>query len=143
MATQFITTNITGIRLSEHFTLSEFLSLKKYPQNIPDQQQIVNMVHLCRLLEDLRSSIGCPIIVTSGFRSVKVNTLVGGVSGSQHLYGQAADIKPQDPSKFAKLVRTIKDSYFDQCLTGKGWLHISYHPFRANRMQLIENYYKY
>lgn len=143
MATQFITTNITGIRLSEHFTLSEFLNLQRHPRNIPDQQQIINMVHLCTILEQLRTAVACPIIITSGFRSPQVNTQVGGVPGSQHLYGQAADIKPQDPTKFSVLLDSVKKTDFDQCLTGRGWLHISYHPFRDNRHQFIQDYYTY
>ena len=35
--------------------------------------------------------------LTYGFRSSRVNALVGGVRNSQHLLGQAADIRPRDP----------------------------------------------
>jgi len=35
---------IDNIRLSTHFMLSEFLNLKKYPDNVPDTQQLVEFL---------------------------------------------------------------------------------------------------
>lgn len=43
-------------------------------------------------LQRLRDNIGRPIIVTSGYRCQKYNEDVGGVVGSQHVFGTAADI---------------------------------------------------
>ncbi len=88
-------------RLSNHFLLGEFLNIGKYPDNKPSLQDVVNLVYGCRLLlEPAREAIGCPIIINSGFRNPRVNALVGGVAGSQHLQGQAADIRPKDPARF-------------------------------------------
>ncbi len=47
---------------------------------------------LVNKLEDLRTAIGLPIKITSGYRSKDYNTRVGGAKDSQHLYGKAADI---------------------------------------------------
>ena len=115
---------INDIQLSPHFTLSEFCNLGKYPDNIPTVQQIANMIYGCRnLLEPAREAIGCPIIINSGFRSEAVNRRVGGVSNSQHLIGQAADIRPKDPKQFQRLISFLKTcEYTDQLLTGNGWL---------------------
>ena len=137
-------THNNDIKLSQHFTLSEFCNCKKYPQNIPTIQQIANMAYGCRqLLEPAREAIGCPIIVNSGFRNPRVNTLVGGVRNSQHLLGQAADIRPQDPMKFQRLVAFLRNcEYTDQLLTGNGWLHISWSPFTAPRHYIRIGYYK-
>ena len=135
---------MNDIQLSQHFTLSEFCNWEKYPQNMPTIQQIANMTYGCRsLLEPAREAIGCPIIVNSGFRNTRVNARVGGVRNSQHLQGQAADIRPKDPAKFQRLVSFLKThAQTDQLLTGSGWLHISWAPFRPPRHDVRIGYYK-
>ncbi len=136
--------NINDITLSEHFSVNEFCNLRKYPQNIPSMQQITNMAYGCRqLLEPARKAIGCPIIINSGFRNPNVNRLVGGVRNSQHLQGQATDIRPKVPAKFQRLVAFLKDHPLtDQLLTGNGWLHISWNPFKQPRHYVRIGYYK-
>ena len=130
-------------RLSNHFSLSEFCQLSKYPDNIPTMQAVANMAYGCHLLlEPARREVG-PIIVNSGFRNSRVNALVGGVRNSQHLQGQAADIRPQDPSQFQRLVDFLKTHELtDQLLTATGWLHISWTPFAKPRRFVRIGYYK-
>ena len=132
-----------NIKLSEHFMLSEFLNLKKYPDNNPTVQQISNMIYGCRnLLEPARQVVG-PIIINSGFRNSRVNALVGGVSNSQHLQGCAADIRPKYPIQFQHLVDFLKvHELTDQLLTGNGWLHISSKPLATPRHFVRIGYYK-
>ena len=131
------------ILLSPHFRLIEFIKADKYPDNKPTLQDVVNMAYGCQmLLEPARIAVG-PIIVNSGFRNSRVNRLVGGVSSSQHLCGQAADIRPKDPSQFQRLVSFLKASpYTDQLLTGSGWLHISWNPFAQPRHFVRLGYYR-
>ena len=131
------------IKLSNHFTLDEFLNVSKYPDNKPTMQDVANMTYGClMLLEPARQVVGS-IIINSGFRNARVNTLVGGVRNSQHLLGQAADIRPKDPRQFSKLVDFLRTSpYTDQLLTGNGWLHISWNPFAAPRHYVRVGYYK-
>ena len=135
---------LDGLRLSLHFTASEFCNLLKYPDNIPTIQQIANMTYGCRqLLEPAREAIGCPILVNSGFRNPRVNSFVGGVRNSQHMQGQAADIRPKDPAKFQQLVEFLRHHELtDQLLTGSNWLHISWAPFRPPRHYVRIGYYK-
>ena len=118
-------------KLSKNFKLSEFLNVGKYPDNKPTLQVVANLTYGClMLLEPAREAIGCPIIINSGFRNSRVNTLVGGVKNSQHLIGQAADIRPKDPQQFQRLVAFLKaHAMTDQLLTGSNWLHISWTPF--------------
>lgn len=87
------------------------------------------------VLEPLREAFGHPIIVNSGFRCAAVNKAVGGVRTSQHMLGQAADIRtlsntPEDNKALfetaASLVRSGKinvgqliDEY------SYSWVHIS------------------
>ena len=131
-------------RLSNHFTLEEFINSKKYPDNKPSLQVVASLTYGClMLLEPAREAIGSPIIVNSGFRNPRVNALVGGVACSQHLQGQAADIRPKDPAKFQLLVAFLKaHALTDQLLTGRGWLHISWAPFRPPRHDVRIGYYK-
>lgn len=129
--------------LSQHYKLSEFLNLGKYPENIPTMQHVVNMTYGCHmLLEPARQIVG-PIIINSGFRSEAVNRKVGGVRNSQHLIGQAADIRPKDPAQFQRLVDFLKAHVLtDQLLTGNGWLHLSWNPFAQPRHYIRIGYYK-
>ena len=134
---------LDGVRLSAHFKLGEFLNLKKYPENIPTMQVVANLTYGChQLLEPARLIVG-PIIINSGFRNEAVNRKVGGVKNSQHLIGQAADIRPKDPTQFQRLVAILKSNqYTDQLLTGNGWLHISWNPFAPPRHYIRIGYYK-
>ena len=134
---------INDIQLSQHFLLEEFVKSRKYPDNKPSLQHVANMTYGClMLLEPAREAVG-PIIINSGFRNPRVNALVGGVAGSQHLLCQAADIRPRDPAQFQRLVDFLKThNLTDQLLTGYGWLHISWAPFRPPRHDVRIGYYK-
>jgi hypothetical protein len=134
--------NLNDIRLSPHFMLSEFLNLKKHPANIPTMQAVANMAYGChQLLEPARQIVG-PIIINSGFRCEAVNRQVGGVKNSQHLIGQAADIRPKDPAQFQALVDFFRNWEFtDQLLTASSWLHISWNPFSPPRHYVRIGYY--
>ena len=131
-------------RLSDHFTLAECCNWKKYPANQPTVQQMVNMTYGClMLLEPARQAIGCSIIITSGFRCEAVNRQVGGVKNSQHLVGQAADIRPCNPQQFQRLVDFLRAcEHTDQLLTASGWLHISWNPLGIPRHDVRIAYYK-
>lgn len=135
--------NLNDIRLSPHFTLGEFINLRKYADNVPTIQAVVNLTYGCHmLLEPARKVVG-PIIINSGFRNDDVNRKVGGVKNSQHLLGQAADIRPRDPTKFQQLVEFLKrHPHTDQLLTGSGWLHISWTPLTPPRHFIRLGYYK-
>jgi hypothetical protein len=130
-------------KLSNHFTLAEFINANKYPDNNPTMQHVVNMAYGClMLLEPARLEVG-PIIINSGFRNSRVNAQVGGIRNSQHLQGCAADIRPKDPRQFQLLVDFLKSHELtDQLLTGNGWLHISWTPFSPPRHDVKIGYYK-
>jgi hypothetical protein len=134
---------LDGVRLSPHFRLEEFVNSRKYPDNKPTLQDVANLTYGClMLLEPARQQVG-PIIIHSGFRNAGVNQRVGGVKGSQHLIGQAADIRPKDPSKFQQLVAFLRTcEHTDQLLTAPTWLHISWNPFATPRHDIRIGYYK-
>ena len=63
---------------------------------------------------------------------------------SQHLQGQAADIRPKDPQQFQRLVDFLSTHpHTDKLLTARsGWLHISWNPFGNPRHYIRIGYYK-
>lgn len=86
-----------GTRLTKHFTLEEFTQSKTSErlgiENNPNKSAIRNLKKTARQLEKIRNFVEEPIIITSGFRSPKLNEAVGGAKNSYHLYGRAADIQ--------------------------------------------------
>ena len=136
-------TQLNDTRLSSHFRLGEFCNLSKYPDNKPTMQHVANMTYGClMLLEPARQVVG-PILINSGYRNSRVNALVGGVANSQHLLGQAVDIRPRDPKQFQRLVAFLRASpYTDQLLTASSWLHLSWNPLGSPRHFVRLGYYK-
>lgn len=55
-----------------------------YPHE-PDERMV-------RIADQLRKNLGVPITIVSGLRCRTWNAIQGGVSNSQHMYGEAADI---------------------------------------------------
>ena len=140
----------TDIKLTEHFSLSEFTrsatAARHGIDNTPDSWQISNMRNLCReILEPLRRQFG-PIHISSGFRCERLNTLVHGVGNSQHMRGEAADIHMSSTEVAKKMFAYIMANIdFDQLLLEmKGGrvhcLHISYTTERVNRRMARSSY---
>lgn len=100
-------------KLSENFTLEEMIksdTAKKYNiNNQPSKEEIDNLKRLVHdILQPIRDKYGYPITVTSGYRCSQLNSKVGGSKTSQHLKGQAVDIKCSQTSK-AYLFYLIKE----------------------------------
>ena len=66
------------------------------------------------VLDPAREKLGMPIKVNSGHRCEAYNRKVGGVSRSQHIVGEAADIHCDDNAKLAKLI--VQQGRFDQLI---------------------------
>ncbi|WP_110971290.1 D-Ala-D-Ala carboxypeptidase family metallohydrolase [Pseudomonas huaxiensis] len=125
--------------LTPHFTLAEMtasqVANREGIDNEPDSLVIANLVDLCRSLEVVRSLVGMPIMVSSGYRSEVLNRRIGGSSTSAHVKGLAADIiavslSPRD------LAQRIIDSglSFDQLiLEFDGWVHLGLAEGRQRR----------
>ena len=135
-------------KLSEHFKLGEFTktSAKTADGNIPSHVHIENLKRLCGWLEELRRRWNNiygegddPIVINSGYRSEAVNKAVGGVKGSNHLTGCAADIRVagiEQLIRYATILLDISDlnnEDFDELLIerspkGSYWLHFAVRP---------------
>ena len=117
--------------ITPHFTLDEMtvsqLAARDGFDNNPPPEARANLQLLCGALEQVRALFGAPIIVSSGFRSEKVNRLIGGATNSQHVQGLAADFTVVEVSP-RETVRRISDSAvpFDQLiLEFDRWVHLS------------------
>ena len=145
-----------AVQLTKHFSLEELCASATAKargiQNRPNAQQIISLVYLAAyVLEPLREAMHEPIPISSGFRCEQLNRAVGGVSNSQHMKGQAADLCiGGDIKKGRKWFDYIKTHLpFDQLIwehssNGTYWVHVSYvHPdFGRNRRQAIDNLLK-
>jgi len=131
----------------KYFSMKELTSSatakRKGIDNTPDAKSRAALSALvANVLDPLRQKYGKPIVVTSGYRSVKLNRAVGGASKSQHTKGQAADIRSSKDSrtenkKIFDLILELKLPY-DQLIDeyNYDWIHISYNE-GANRRQVL------
>lgn len=79
--------------------------------------------------------------VTSAKRTPEQNVACNGAPNSQHLTGEAIDIKPYGSTSFSKLLEMIhyysdQVSPHDQLIIYPGFIHISFSP--RNRRQVID-----
>lgn len=132
------------MKLSPHFTLEELVRTSVKRDNTPTRAELVNLVRLCcHVLEPAREKYGRPIFVNSGFRSHYVNIAVGGVMGSAHCDGRAADLKVENQQLGKALFEALKDNpWVDQLLyehKGKSrWIHVAW--AEKPRHMVNENY---
>ena len=131
------------MNLSKHVTLQEFQNSPTATthgiKNEMSATQIESAKLLCEnVFEPLRIHLNIPIKISSGFRSVQLNKMIGGSKTSQHTKGEAMDIKID-----AKGFHFIKDKLeFDQLIWEFGndeqpsWIHVSFSS--RNRKQVLK-----
>ena len=132
----------------KYFSLSEFLNSATAKRlridNTPSFEVVDNLNKLADYLDVIREKVGKPILISSGFRCPVLNKAVGGVSGSQHQKGLAADLICADMGSLEKVLR--ETGGFDQLIKEhrKGskslWYHVSVAPRNGKpRQQIIMN----
>lgn len=126
--------------LSKNFTYEELThsaTAKRLKiNNTPNDEEKGKLKKLAEtILQPIREKYGRPIVVTSGFRCVKLNLAVGGVKSSQHCKGEAADIRSVSDSVkdnkelFDLVLQMIKNKEITvgQLIDeyGYNWVHVS------------------
>lgn len=118
------------MNLSQHFSLEEMIATQhRGISNAPPEEVIDNLYRTAELLEDVRSLLGFPIIVTSGYRSPELNAAVGGVPNSAHITGRAADfICPGygDPLAVCRAIERSGIVYDQLIFEYQDWTHIAW-----------------
>ena len=136
-------------RISKNFTLEELCASDtakaKGIRNVPDTQQTLNICALVhKVLQPLRDIYGGHVKIGSGFRCPALNKAVGGVSNSQHMKGEAADLcidgDINKGKRWIEIIRALGD--YDQLIwehsaKGSYWVHVSYRADGKNRKQYI------
>lgn len=76
----------------------------------PERWRLTRAVDLSRAFGAVRSAVGLPIVVLSGYRTAAHNASVGGTRHSQHVEGRALDLLPPrgwDATGLAAVVRSV------------------------------------
>ena len=137
------------MKLTANFSLAEMVksdtALRHDIDNIPDDEQLANMVALCEnVLQRVRDHYGMGVKVNSGFRHPTVNAKVGGSKTSDHCKGMAADIEIPGVAN-ADLAKWIVDNmnfrqvileFYTPGVPDSGWVHVSYNP-ADNKKQIL------
>lgn len=125
------------MQLTPHFTLAELTASNKARErgldNTAPPELVPRLIRTAEMLERIRTTLGSPIVVTSGYRSSAVNEAVGSKSTSDHPQGHAADfVCPgygsayQIAKALAPLVSVLGiGQLILEGVKGKQWVHVS------------------
>ena len=134
----------------KYFTIAEMIFSRKHWNKIwnkttPEIEQ--NLTFLGEaVLDPLREKWGKPITVSSGYRCPAINRAENGVSNSQHLKGEAADIVADNPRENVRMGRMLvgigrfDQVIFENCnaaMTEAEWIHVSVKRTGINRRQVL------
>lgn len=139
------------MKLSKNLTLAEVTksatAKRKGISNEPTIEDMENLKAIAQnIFQPLRDHFGCPIGISSGYRSMDLNRAIGGSSSSQHCKGEALDI---DCDIFGGLSNREVFEYikehliFDQLIWEFGndsdpdWVHVSYKRIGKNRGEIL------
>lgn len=133
------------MKLTENFTAHEVThsdyARRQGINNKPKLSGWLNAMALAvRVLQPLRFELGIPVLVSSWYRSDRVNEMAGGAHNSQHKKGEAADIYSETytPEALAK-VMWIMGLPVDQVIIypGGGFVHVSHKRLGEQRGEYL------
>ena len=143
------------MKLSKNFTYEELChsgvagrkGLRNRPKTKEEERVVIEGLEAgcMEVLQPLRDYLGKPVVISSGYRSEEVNRMVGGVKGSQHLKGEAADIHVENTEHLLKIMHFImEETDFDQLIweknkAGTQWVHVSYRRYGVNKHQVLSS----
>lgn len=128
--------------ISSNFSYKEFeesdTARKNHIQNVITDTEVRDSVKalVLNVLQPLRNKWGGPLVINSGYRSPKLNRLVGGASTSQHVKGEAADVRCTDPVALARLAKRLNLPY-DQMIVYPSFVHFSHKLHGNQRGQVL------
>ena len=138
------------MQLSKNLSLAEVMrsetAKRKGISNMPTPEHIENFKKLAEnVFQPIREHFGCPIHISSGYRSAALNKAVGGSASSQHCTGEAIDIDMDGTSITNKQVFDFVKEHvnFDQMIwefgtdTNPDWVHVSYESTGKQRKQVL------
>ena len=120
-------------KITKHFSFFELTDSSEHPDLVEENRfqalkKLDILLDLCVLvLEPVRLVLNSPIIVDSGYRSIKLNKAVGGSLTSQHPKAEAADFRPKlltIDEAYTKIIKS-KVNYGQLINEYSRWIHIS------------------
>lgn len=133
-------------QLSENFRLKEFLVSQTASRHgfaeqwEPPDKVIQNLTKLAGgYLQPIRDHFGV-LIITSGYRCLRLNRAIGSSDGSDHIRGYAADFVSPNHSELELAKWIQKNINYDQLILEFGtlrspsWLHLSINPRMRNQI---------
>ena len=140
------------MKLSKNLSLAEVtksVTAKRLGiDNTPDDWTKENLRQVAiNVFQPLRDAFGCPIYVSSGYRSAELNAAIGGSKRSQHVEGRALDLDADVYGRCtnAQIFNYIKDNLeFDQLIWEFGdesnpdWVHVSFVYDGNNRKRCLK-----
>lgn len=137
------------MNLTKNFTLLELTksdtAIRRKIDNTPSAAVTDSLKLLCeKVLQPLRDHYKKPIKITSGYRSPKLNSAIGGSKTSDHTRGQAADTEISGVSNY-DLAKYIEDNleytqlileFYTPGEPNSGWVHVSYDPNNLKKQSL-------
>ena len=137
------------MNLTKNFTLEELIAsptAKRHGiKNTPSETGKAKLATLAKeILQPIRDAYGKSIIVTSGYRCTKLNSIVGGAKTSDHIYCCAADIRSvsdtaeDNKTLWEVVVRLWKQGRLPklkQCINeyNYDWVHVSFQDGRTTK----------
>jgi hypothetical protein len=129
----------------KYFTIEELshsdTAVARKIDNNPSHVVVENLEALVlNVLDPLREAYGKPIRVNSGYRSPRLNLVIGGAKNSQHMTGEAVDItagsKEDNKWLFDYIFRHLPyDQLIDE--SNYSWVHVSFKNGDTNRQQVL------
>lgn len=96
--------------------------------NTPTEKVIGNLKKVMYILDIVRTYIGKPILINSGYRCEKLNEMVGGVQKSMHTKGLAADFRTGEKedidTMFEFLKKNQKEFKIEELINYKTFIHM-------------------
>lgn len=128
--------------ISENFSFSEFersdTAKKRDIINVISTAKVRDSIQalVINVLQPLRTAVGIPMPINSGYRCPELNAAVGGVPTSQHMKGEAADIATSAPLLLARKAVEL-ELPFDQMGVYPTFVHFSHKLGGPQRGQIF------
>ena len=140
------------MKLSKNLSLAECIKSQTAKRlginNEPDEWVTENLKQIAvNVFQPLRDAFGCPIYVSSGYRSEDLNRAIGGSVRSQHVQGRALDLDADvyGDCTNSQVFNWIRENVeFDQMVWEFGdednpdWVHVSYVHDGVNRGRCLK-----
>lgn len=139
-------------KICKYLTLGEVVRSESAKRNnisnFPTPEHLENLKAVGEnIFDKIREHFGCPIGISSGYRSEELNKIIKGSSKtSQHCKGEALDIDADIHNKITNkdIFEFVKNNLdFDQMIWEYGtsqqpdWVHVSYKRNGGNRKSIL------